>query len=299
MILIFRRLAVICLLSLAPVAQAQQLYFATENDLLSGHDGHYTGGFDVGWQTGPHRFMQQDWLHVFQLKGLVFTPKNTRIQPPPRDDLPYAGVVLLKSVMFRSRPRQLSMVGLHLGWLGPSTRMGELQNQVHRWIGNDVVSGWRYQLHDQPLWGVSVGQGVRLWHGARRPISVQAGIGGEVGTLMNRAWVSLLLRVGAQAGSVGLYDQMVGTSASDALEPIVHGWHADMGVQLNWLPHLLLIEAGNTVLRPNIWQWKGLLRIAYGWSHWQVAWVGQIAQFPIANRDELDSWGGIVLRRAL
>ncbi|SIO17127.1 hypothetical protein SAMN05443662_1640 [Sulfurivirga caldicuralii] len=287
------------LLTAVQAAHAQQLYLATENDLLAGRDGHYTGGLDVGWHAGACRWLDRDWVQVFQLKGLVFTPLNTQTVPPPDDDLSYAGVLVLNGVLFQQQHGRLNMLGVQLGWLGPSTRMGEIQNQIHRWVGNDVLRGWHYQLKDQPLLGVMAGQGRMLWHDATLPLSLQAGMGAEAGTLLNRGWASLLLRMGPQALHVRLYDQMVGTSASDALEPLSTGWQADLGVQLNWLPHLLLIEEGGVALRPRSWQWKGLLRIAYGWSHWQVAWVGQIAQFPAANRDELDSWGGFVLRRQL
>ena len=283
----------------AATAQAQQLYMATENDLLAGHDGHYTGGLELGWHAGRKRFFGRTWQEVFQLKGLVFTPRNTRILPPAAYDLPYAGVLMLNSVLFLPGAKQLSMLGLQLGWLGPGTRMGELQNQIHRWIGNDPVPGWRYQLKDRPLWGGTAGMGRLLWRDDRRSIALQGGVGVQIGTLINRGWASVLLRVGAQAGQVRLFDQMVGTSASDALEPLGRGWQLDMGVQLNGLSHLLLIEEGGKALRLRNWQWKALVRIAYGWGRWQLAWVGQIAQFPAANHRELDSWGGIVLRRQL
>ncbi len=287
------------LLTAVQAVQAQQFYVATENDLISGHDGHYTGGLEMGWHAGPRHWLGHDWQQVVQLKGLVFTPQNTKAVPPPTDDLPYAGVLLLNGMLFLPHSDRLNMLGLKLGWLGPSSHMGEVQNQIHRWIGNNVLRGWHYQLKDQPVWGVMAGQGVMLWRDVTLPLSLQAGVGAEAGILLNRGWASLLLRMGPQAPHVRLYDQMVGTSASDALEALARGWQVDLGLQLNWLPHLLLIEAGGAALRLRKWQWKGLLRIAYGWSRWQLAWVGQIAQFPVANRNELDSWGGIVLRRAL
>ncbi|WP_294949223.1 lipid A-modifier LpxR family protein [Sulfurivirga sp.] len=292
-----RGLLALLLVGSSALAQAAQAWLYLENDIVSGSDGHYTGGMELGIAgsetscSGPLAGKGRCLL-AGQLRLLAFTPRNTRVERPV-NDLPYAGVALWDTILFH-RPEDARHVWqgrLRLGWLGPSTHIGEAQQQIHRLLGNHIPTGWRHQLGDQPVWGAGLGVAAPLMRGRRNGWALNGHVGAEVGTLSHYVNASLLLRLGGAA--LCTFDQVLGGSASRALVT-ERGWHVDLGLQLAWMPHNLLVEAAPG-LRQVDWLPRAMVNVGYDGGRWALAWRLHAARYPSLEREEIDSWGGLAL----
>jgi hypothetical protein len=88
----------------------------------------------------------------------IYTPENIDTPLPLPDDRPYAGWVYAGVVRHDTRldpdasrrHDEQSSVELDLGLVGPSTRMDDLQTEVHGWFDNEEPQGWDNQLDDEP-----------------------------------------------------------------------------------------------------------------------------------------------------
>lgn len=286
-------LAVSLWLFISTVA-AQQVYLHVENDILAGTDGHYTGGIELGWHAGRTVVAERPAEVVWQLKLLIFTPQDTLRPDPDPDDLPYAGVALLHyNLFFQRKAQAYDQLGLQIGWMGPSTHLGELQQQFHRAIGNQVPKGWVYQLPDQPLLGVFYNHALKVWQGQRLPVSLQAHAGGMLGNLARYVNGALLWRWGVDAQRVRAFDQILGTSASEALWTVHKGWQMDVGVQWNHYFYLALVNDRGLSLKD--FSHKLLVQLQYSWRHWQLALLMQQSPSILKNRSRHERWGGLKL----
>lgn len=294
---IWNRLAVFAGLCLfVSSAASQQVYLHVENDILAGTDGHYTGGIELGWHAGRSHMFERPAEVVWQLKFLIFTPADTRRSDPNPNDLPYAGVALLHyNLFFQRDERSYDQLGFQVGWMGPSTHLGELQQQFHRAIGNQVPKGWQYQLPDRPLAGLFYNRAFKLWQGYA-PISVQAHVGGLIGNLARYVNGALLWRWGVDADRVRAFDQILGTSASEALWQGRRGWQLDMGVQWNHYAYLALVNDQGLSL--NASSYKLMAQLQYSWRHWQLAFLMHQSPSIVANQKGVDRWGGLKLAYA-
>ncbi len=295
---IWNKLAVVTALwALVSTAAAQQVYLHLENDILAGSDGHYTGGIELGWHAGRVSVLDRRPDLVWQLKLLVFTPKDITLDPPDPNDLPYAGVALLQgNLFFRQMHQRYDQFGVQLGWMGPGTRLGELQQQFHRTIGNRVPRGWDTQLPDQPLAGVVYTHARRLWCASDERRSLQAHISGQLGNFARYVNGALLWRWGVDAGRVRAFDQILGTSASEALWVGRQGWQLDVGVQWNRFFHLMLLDDRDLPLRSEVVKW--MMQLQYSWRHWQLALLLHQSRSILRTRRDEDRWAGLKLAYA-
>lgn len=82
----------------------------------------------------------------------IFTPVDTQITTPQPNDRPYAGW-LYTALTFQAQShdgRQLRVVELAMGVVGPSALGRQAQNNIHAFIGVARAQGWAHQLRDEP-----------------------------------------------------------------------------------------------------------------------------------------------------
>ncbi|MGC9385964.1 MAG: lipid A deacylase LpxR family protein [Hydrogenovibrio sp.] len=158
---------------------AADLSVQLDNDILYGTDREYTGGFIVRWTDATGIGLVDGWASPLErlalssdaLQGVqktdqlglamqIFTLEkhgDTR-----HDSAGNSGWAHIDLRRFYQYGRYQSVLGLRLGWLGPSSGGQEIQNGLHSIIGNDNASGWDHQVPDQPTLQVAFDQQVFL-----------------------------------------------------------------------------------------------------------------------------------------
>lgn len=83
------------------------------------------------------------------LKG--YTPTKAKHRVDSLDDRPFAGTLTIAPHLISANSRRLIKVTFETGVRGPAAQAGELQNWVHKVIGDDYVEGWDNQLKNKIL----------------------------------------------------------------------------------------------------------------------------------------------------
>lgn len=125
-------------------------------------DRNYTNGIGLGWTSAPgvlphivgplSRALfgpgeERISLGIFQQ---IFTPDDTRADPPSPFQRPYAGYLALHLALLQEHANTQNMLAVDLGLIGPAALGEEVQNGFHRIIGQDATRGWGSQLHNEP-----------------------------------------------------------------------------------------------------------------------------------------------------
>ncbi len=100
----------------------------------------------------PQGYEQRNMIATFA-QG-IFTPTDYRRRDLIRDDRPYAGA-LLAGLGYNARTGdRLRTTQLQFGIVGPSALGKQVQNAVHRALGDQTFEGWDNQLHDEPVFRI-------------------------------------------------------------------------------------------------------------------------------------------------
>jgi len=178
-------------------------------------------------------------LRIVSLGHTIHTPAATGRPVPQPDDRPYAATLHggLAAVVQGARIRQT--LELRLGVVGPAALGEQVQNTLHRLIGEAPAQGWAYQVRAQPL--AELG-----W--SRLSRHVPSGGGWDVvlrqsvqlGTPVTQAGLGALVR----AGSPPAVPHWPGESGLAV--PAGGAWHLQAGVELRAVAANALIDGPAT-----------------------------------------------------
>lgn len=138
-----------------------------ENDMIgSGDDGEYTSGVRLGYVDINAKF--PDFAHrladaipgfdinetssIFYSVGQnIFTPPDISVNPPPRDQRPYAGFLYGSIGMATLTDNHSDEIELTLGVVGPASLAENTQKLIHRHLTDSPLpKGWAHQLDNEP-----------------------------------------------------------------------------------------------------------------------------------------------------
>lgn len=103
-------------------------------------------------KLAPTQFDQQNMVVTFG--HALFTPTDFNRTDLIREDRPYAAALLM-GLGYNTRIKDtLRTTQLQFGIIGPSARGKEIQNGVHRIIGDEPFRGWEHQLRDEPVFRI-------------------------------------------------------------------------------------------------------------------------------------------------
>jgi lipid A 3-O-deacylase len=178
-----------------------------ENDSTRpGSDNYYTSGERIAYTSptglvpGPlaafGHLLLGDGQQRFalELSQNIFTPLDDKATNPPRNDRPYAAVLMGTISLIQDTDTTRTALALGLGVIGPDALGRQVQNGFHELIGQSSVGGWSTQIGNQPVIQLTAD---RTW---RVPLG---GIGGLE--------TDVLPSVTAAAGTFRIYGQAGGT----------------------------------------------------------------------------------------
>jgi hypothetical protein len=135
-----------------------------ENDLFYDRDRDYTSGVALVWAPATQRtanwavriaqglpwWPEERRVHRgFAIAQNIYTPRDTSLPDPPRDDRPYAGWLYGTIGLGVERGRRLDQFGLTLGVVGPASLAEDSQRLVHEVRNLDLPQGWDTQLGNE------------------------------------------------------------------------------------------------------------------------------------------------------
>lgn len=153
--------------------------FTFEDDFFAGRDFGYTGGTQLDWARGPGATFDDvaphwiaamasplwlakdpDKLRAVSYKvGLaIFTPLDIEDPVPPKDDLPYSGLLYFQTTWHAFDERVADSAYLMLGLVGHDSGAEWAQKTFHRIIGSQKPEGWNSQLDDEPVIKIGIGR---------------------------------------------------------------------------------------------------------------------------------------------
>ncbi|MGE5843346.1 MAG: lipid A deacylase LpxR family protein [Syntrophaceae bacterium] len=229
-------LLLFCLLSILIFPQAAQgqegknngsLSLYWENDYLAKTDSNYTNGVKLTW-TSPWISWKPEgesvppgptpWYHslikalpfvyspghqaaMFFLAGgqNIYTPDDTERQDLIVDDRPYAGYLYLGIGFLMKGAGYMDTLEVDVGIVGRHSYAQDIQEEVHKWIGEDSPKGWANQLKDEPALEINY---ERKWKwlkvetGDHWGFDVMPHLGGSVGNVAIYANAGTEIRFG-------------------------------------------------------------------------------------------------------
>lgn len=154
--------------------------FTLDNDAVVGTDRNYTNGIFIEFNAAPSTALAADRpsyiqvlstllpLHSNQPLGWrlrlghqTWTPENLRAVKPLPEERPYAGLVFVELGIHQHTGLLADSYSLMLGTVGPNSLAEKGQKRVHRIIGSEFPSGWKFQIRSQAVFNLGY-QGHRL-----------------------------------------------------------------------------------------------------------------------------------------
>ena len=133
-----------------------------DNDaFIAGKDAHYTNGVFYTWMSEEDNALGKSFFNNYQTNNaisfshLIFTPEDKKIKAPVLDDLPYAGYAKANFLLYKSLKNSFHEFGLNIGMVGPSVKAKQIQSNFHKINGATKPEGWKNQLSDQAMAGIS------------------------------------------------------------------------------------------------------------------------------------------------
>lgn len=181
-------------------------------DPFDNDDQHYTAGqrIDVFLQGGPiesigewlplsSTFTNPEYAGGIAVSLGIYTSRDVDQENPPRNERPYAGLLLFHAYVQRFDDKSMDHVELDTGLVGSSSLGQEAQEFFHS------ARGWDKQLHDEfmidltvrktwkiGLFGTETGrEGTQGWG-----VELLPQVGGTVGTAFRQAHAQMILRAG-------------------------------------------------------------------------------------------------------
>ncbi|MDB5241349.1 MAG: hypothetical protein JWP57_1974 [Spirosoma sp.] len=178
-------------------------------------DRYYSNGLRVThmgrfWQRWPTRhalltLLPKDnrtynSLYSFSIGQEIYTPKNTKIARRPLypNDRPYAGYLFVSWGLSTTDPigaRRLTSA-LTLGMIGPVSGAAEVQQRLHKLLGQPMPAGWEAQMKNDPAISYYVRYEGRVIPRFSPVVDVIGDIDVTIGSLMNVAGMGGTLRLG-------------------------------------------------------------------------------------------------------
>ena len=149
--------------TLRNISNLKLLEISWDNDLILQPDQYYTQG---GYILFVHTVLKKNPLRFLSLRPVnslyhyslsihqeIYTPKALKDTVKLEWDYPYAGALYLRSTIVSSNQKKSYRLHteIDLGFTGPYSGGGFIQNFIHKITGSRPPGGWAYQIKTIPI----------------------------------------------------------------------------------------------------------------------------------------------------
>jgi lipid A 3-O-deacylase len=195
--------------------------FQLENDSTKvggpGTDRDYTSGFKFSYGYAADRIPKwlplltgwSDFLtkelkaaktnYILSLAQKLYTPRNLQATAPIPNDQPYAGWLYAGFGANFKTGKHSHSLELDLGTVGPNALGEQVQNTLHRAIGDQTAKGWGNQLRNEPAAELSYQMRSRWFeikHDSGNYLDVIPYFGAAVGNVYDAVQLGGMFRLG-------------------------------------------------------------------------------------------------------
>lgn len=131
-----------------------EIRIVVDNDVFTSpiRDRYYSSGlFGIYRWMGAQKATKSKKILSIQLNQRIFTPENVTIKDPSRFDRPYAGQISLTGNQEFYRQNNYIKTALELGWMGPGSLTGTIQENWHKFLNLPYPEGWEFQIGNSPI----------------------------------------------------------------------------------------------------------------------------------------------------
>ncbi|MCW8957819.1 MAG: lipid A deacylase LpxR family protein [Gammaproteobacteria bacterium] len=237
-----------------------------ENDIVAGTDKHYTNGIKViyvpervvptpSWAYKAAKLVP--WFpaageirHGYLFGQSIFTASDITLSNPPLDDRPYAGWLYGGVGIGTESGRQLDLLVLSIGIVGPASLAEEGQKLVHQTIGGDMPQGWGTQLANEPGFVIMTQRSWRVVEhafGGGARLDLTSHLGTALGNIFTHGSTGLTVRFGGHLPrDYGPPRIEPGLPGSANFAPVTgSGWYFFTGVEGRLVARNIFLD-GNT-----------------------------------------------------
>ena len=285
-----------------------------ENDLFVGDDDGFTNGFGLTYGRGPFTSFSPDnipdplyWLIkrayintrpdkvrgiAYHLAQFIQTPTEITLVEPQPDDVPWAGLLSLATTLYAWDRNASDQLTFTFGAIGPVALAREAQITVHDIIGSDRPRGWRNQLDNEFVFGLSAVRNQKLYrrYGQRFGMDV-IGIGQVgLGTFFSSASGGIALRVGTNMEfSHATFDLLPDRQVNSLSLSKTNDFYTYVGASASYVLNDILLDGNTFEDSPSAPLENGQNLITGGVvaKYGRFAYVFQISSF--SSRTELTS----------
>ncbi len=297
--------------------------FTLQNDAFVGDDSGYTNGLGVSFGRGPFLEFSEDTLPVH----LDYLSRNLYIRTMPdkargvahmlfqrmqtpsiiteselqEDDVPWAGLFALQSILFAWDKDRSDQVSFFLGIVGPLALAEQAQRAVHSAIGADEPQGWDNQIENEFVFRLQARQARKLYTNYSERFGfdvigigeaslgtiqsdIQAGVAIRWGTNLKFSHATFNLQADRQVNSLSLSPQ--------------NDFFTYLGVQGGYVLNDILID-GNTFEDSHsvpLEHWQEAITAGVVWKRNRFAYVFQLTSSSsrtpfVGRRDSFGAFG--------
>ncbi len=199
-------LLLLCIGLTAQEFELKEIHFITENDADFRQDNDYTFGSEIGAlfalnDSKKSVNTEHDFLSV-TYDWKIYTPKDLERSDIIEDDRPYAGYQYIKTSLHRANTERLHTLALQVGFIGPDTKMQQVQNAVHSLIGSPYPNGWEHQLGNEFVMQLNYSYRKYMQLGKKSVVLPEVGF--ELGNASTKGYGMFIYRYGNDiAGDFG------------------------------------------------------------------------------------------------
>ena len=180
--------------------ELKEMHFITENDGDFRQDNDYTFGSEIGALFLFERSKDENYYLSFSYDWQIYTPKDLNRSDLIEDDRPYAGYQYFKTSFHIANLERVQTFTLQIGFIGPATKMQQLQNAVHSLIGSPHPNGWEHQLKNEFIMQINYSYRKFIDLDEKNALLPEAGF--ELGNASIKGYGQIIYRYGTDMGSV-------------------------------------------------------------------------------------------------
>ncbi len=298
--------------------QAGSLTLTFENDLFNNQDRHYTNGIQLAWMP---KAPPPDWLmrlgdalplfsqpakvrYGYSLGQTMFTASDISQTDPPLDDRPYAGWLYTSASILAERERDIAMLSLTLGIVGPASLAQETQSLTHRLFDGQQPRGWGTQLNNEPGLNLSYFRSWRGWITTTligNELDLTPHLGASLGNVFTAASGGLTLRYGhALPNDYGVPRIRPGLpTANRFATPSAFAWYVFAGVEGRALARNIFLDGNSFSDSRRVDKYPFVSDVQLGlvvqWSQVKLGYTHVFQTKEYRTQRRADSFGGITL----
>ena len=173
------------------------------------------------------------WLIGGELGQEIYTPRHNVAQPTP-GDRPYGAWIFGTACASRVASAGVDSLSLRLGVTGPPALGEEVQNSVHRLLGNHLEQGWSHQIPTHVALAASYDATHLLLSSETTSHLLAGSVGAVLGTLRRDAHASVL--------AYWSFGRLYAPVASAPLVRHPRRWYVSAGYRQYFVAHDTFIE---------------------------------------------------------